>query len=352
MNIPDRPSNSAATPKVSVVVTTYNQEGTLAATLDSILEQQTDFHFEILVSDDASTDGTEAVGRSYAARFPEIVKYHRNERNRGIRDNYFDALLTARGEYIADCAGDDFWTDPRRLSEAVALLDASPETAMVVTDWQYFHPDAPTPSARFTPSPGAPYSEPKRFGKGELLVDILNHRERPVVHLGASVYRASVFREAYREYPDIFRDSYIPCEDLQLKALYAASGCIEFIPRPTLAYRVGHFSATSTESALKSFDFYIASLRLTYRLADIFGVPDSEIRTGCTALANYLVWLAFSAGDRQRLEAAKGIAASHGLRLSLPNRLSLIAVRVPLLWRPAVAVKRALGRLCHPSRRL
>ncbi len=350
MNIPDRPTYGADTPKVSVVVTTYNQEDTLAATLDSILEQQTDFTFEILVSDDASTDGTQAVGRSYAARFPEIVKYHRNDRNRGIRDNYFDTLLRARGEYIADCAGDDFWTDPRRLSDAVALLDASADTVMVVTDWQYFHPEASDSAARFTPSPGAPYAEHKRFAKGEMLLDVLNHSERPVVHLGASVYRASVFREAYSRFPDIFRESYIPCEDLQLKALYAARGCIEFIPRPTLAYRVGHSSATSTESALKSFDFYLASLRLTYRLAEIFNVSAEEIRSGCTALADYLVWLAFSSRDRRRLAVAREFAAARGLHLSRANRLSLLAARVPGLWRPAVAVKKAVSRVLHPSR--
>ena len=62
------------TPKVSVIVCTYNQEGTIGAALDSILAQKTDFDFEIVVADDCSADRTPAICREYAARYPGKVR--------------------------------------------------------------------------------------------------------------------------------------------------------------------------------------------------------------------------------------------------------------------------------------
>ena len=83
-------------PKVSVLITTYNQADTLPTALDSILAQKTDFEIEICLSDDCSTDSTPTVCERYAARYPEIIKYHRNSHNLGARDNYFTTMMRCR----------------------------------------------------------------------------------------------------------------------------------------------------------------------------------------------------------------------------------------------------------------
>ena len=116
--------------KVSVVCTAYNHEPYIRQTLESFVSQQTDFAFEVLVNDDASTDGTADIIREYAEKYPGIIRPFLQEKNlysQGI--NMYDTVLypEVRGEYIAVCEGDDCWTDPQKLRLQAAFLDAHPE---------------------------------------------------------------------------------------------------------------------------------------------------------------------------------------------------------------------------------
>ena len=106
---------------ISVVVCTYNQEDTIARTLDSILMQQCHVPYEIIIGEDCSTDHTRDICKSYAEKHPNVIRLIANKQNKGVLDNYFDCLLAAQGKYIADCAGDDFWTDPLKLEKEVTI---------------------------------------------------------------------------------------------------------------------------------------------------------------------------------------------------------------------------------------
>ena len=121
--------------KVTVVCTAYNHEKYLREALEGFVSQETDFPFEVLVNDDASTDGTAAILREYAAKYPDIIRPFYQEKNlysQGV--NIYDAVFypVARGEYIAACEGDDRWTDPHKLQLQVDFLDAHPEYSACV----------------------------------------------------------------------------------------------------------------------------------------------------------------------------------------------------------------------------
>ncbi|MEY3788329.1 MAG: hypothetical protein RIQ94_621 [Pseudomonadota bacterium] len=99
-------------PKVSVTVVTYNHGDWLAECLESIVTQQTDFPFEVIVGEDASTDGrTQEVLREYTKKYPKIIVPIFREKNIGPTANYFDIIQRARGEYIAHVDGDDGMLD-------------------------------------------------------------------------------------------------------------------------------------------------------------------------------------------------------------------------------------------------
>ena len=121
--------------KVSVLCATYNHEEYLRQTLDSFLNQKTDFPFEVLVNDDASTDSTGDIIREYAARYPEIIRpFYQKENLYSRRINLYDVVFfpACRGEYIAVCEGDDYWNDPEKLQLQVNWLDAHPEYSACV----------------------------------------------------------------------------------------------------------------------------------------------------------------------------------------------------------------------------
>jgi len=129
-------NRDAGTPcRVSVLCATYNHEDYLRETLESFVSQRTDFPFEVLVNDDASTDGTAEILREYAARYPEVIRpFYQEENLYSRRMNVYDLVFfpAARGEYIALCEGDDYWNDPEKLQRQVDWLDSHPEYSACV----------------------------------------------------------------------------------------------------------------------------------------------------------------------------------------------------------------------------
>ena len=115
---------------VSVLCTAYNHEAYLREALDSMVGQQTDFAYEILVTDDVSTDRTADIIREYEAKYPDKVRgfYMTENLYSQGRDIYYEVLFpNARGKYTAFCEGDDFWTDPTKLQRQVDFLESHPD---------------------------------------------------------------------------------------------------------------------------------------------------------------------------------------------------------------------------------
>ena len=116
--------------KVSVLCLAYNHEKYIRKTLEGFVMQKTNFAFEVLVHDDASTDSTADIIREYEKKYPEIIKpiyqiENQHSKKTPITRTYL--LPNAKGKYLAWCEGDDFWTDPNKLQKQVDFLDDNPE---------------------------------------------------------------------------------------------------------------------------------------------------------------------------------------------------------------------------------
>ena len=112
-------------PKVSVCVITYNQQRYIRQCLQSLVDQQTDFDFEVIVGDDLSTDGTRAVVEEFVARHPGIVRTLFQPTNTGGSRNNLEVHAAARGDYVAHVDGDDYAL-PGKLQAQADLLDRDP----------------------------------------------------------------------------------------------------------------------------------------------------------------------------------------------------------------------------------
>jgi glycosyltransferase involved in cell wall biosynthesis len=120
-------------PKVSVLVQTYNHAPYIQACLEGILNQTTSFDVEILVHDDASTDGTSDIVREFAQKHPAINAWIQTVNQFKLGHNAMELNATrARGDYLAICDGDDQWTDPQKLQRQVQILDQDPSVSLVV----------------------------------------------------------------------------------------------------------------------------------------------------------------------------------------------------------------------------
>lgn len=114
-------------PLVTIGMPTYNGAGYLAQSLDSLLDQDYP-NWELVISDNCSTDDTERIARSYAEAHPQI-RYVRSPINRGAVANFNRVLELARGPYFAFAADHDLWA-PTFLSRCVSVLEASPQSVL------------------------------------------------------------------------------------------------------------------------------------------------------------------------------------------------------------------------------
>ena len=126
------------TPFVSIICTVFNKEPWLKKTIDSFLAQKTEFLFEIILVDDASTDGSRKIIADYQASHPDLIRAFYQDENLGIAKTWVTICKEARGQYIARCDGDDFWIDPLKLQKQVDLLDSKPDCKWSNTDFDIY----------------------------------------------------------------------------------------------------------------------------------------------------------------------------------------------------------------------
>lgn len=129
--------------KVSVLCTVYNHAEFLRACLDGFVMQKTNFKFEVIIHDDASTDGSADIIREYEAKYPDIfVPIYQTEnqysKGGGIAKRFMNHK--ARGKYVAWCEGDDCWIHPEKLQRQVDFLDSHPDFVACVhcANWRYY----------------------------------------------------------------------------------------------------------------------------------------------------------------------------------------------------------------------
>jgi glycosyltransferase involved in cell wall biosynthesis len=116
-------------PLLSCCLITYNHEKFISQAIDGMLKQETDFPFEIIIHDDASTDGTVEIIRKYADKYPHIIRTILQKENQYSQKKNIMAIpiKEARGQYIASLEGDDYWIDPLKLQKQVDFLEKNSE---------------------------------------------------------------------------------------------------------------------------------------------------------------------------------------------------------------------------------
>ena len=120
-------------PLVSIVCEAFNHEPFIRKCLDGFVMQKTDFPFEILIHDDASTDRTADIIREYEAKYPDLFRpiyQTENQYSKRIHLWVKYQFPRARGKYIATCEGDDYWTDPLKLQKQFDYMEAHPECSL------------------------------------------------------------------------------------------------------------------------------------------------------------------------------------------------------------------------------
>ncbi len=222
----------------------YNQEDFIAEAIESILNQKTDFPVEIVIGDDNSKDKTGEICQSYAARFPEKIKYQRRDPNLGMMPNFIKTLGECGGKYIAVCEGDDFWTDETKLQRQFDFMEAHPDASLCCHNHSI-------------------------FANGEMIhvnedisgdVEILETRDymrNPFFHTSSYFFR----RDAQpAPYPDWYRD--VLAGDHFLVLFLSLKGKIGYLNRRMSVFRNHSSSVSFTRKALEIKQNFVRHLEI------------------------------------------------------------------------------------------
>ncbi|MDE7471783.1 MAG: glycosyltransferase [Paramuribaculum sp.] len=254
----------------TVIIAAYNQENTIARAIESVLAQDPGpFSIEILIIDDASTDSTPRICREYADRCPDVVRFIKRTRNGGIVASYSQALREAKGKYIADCAGDDAWSDSSQLQRQISVLEQNPALVLVHAPWYEVRPDGSLTLI-------SPMSESCVMNGDELIEPLITHTTPLPIHLSATLYRAQTVRP-HLDGTDLFNPAF-GCEDIPLLCFLLSKGKIAYINTPSLLYSIGSgTSITSDASRIRSARFTLATIRMTVNLSRRYSITWSSI---------------------------------------------------------------------------
>lgn len=239
-------------PVVSVCITTFNKQDYIKQALDSILSQKTNFEIEILIYDDASTDKTVQIIKSYQENHPNIRLFAntKNEYGNGLLGiNERHLFPKAKGRFIAMCDGDDYWTDDSKLQQQVDFLNRNPEYIMCCHDGDVYYQKSNT----FGPIYPKPFNNP---------ITTEN-----IITMGGNLCPTSsmVFRNQFAEYPDFMMKSL--SNDRALTYFLMLHGKFWLINKKMCVYRVhasGLIAAGDKKVRLK---YLVSNIELTNNFA-------------------------------------------------------------------------------------
>lgn len=128
-----------ACPIVSVVMLTYNHEPYIRRAIEGVIMQKADFEFELIIGEDCSQDRTREICFEYQKKYPDKIRvlwWHKNVF--GLGGNARRTRAYCRGEYMAMCEGDDYWTDPHKLQKQVDVMRKHPDVSLCFTNGDVF----------------------------------------------------------------------------------------------------------------------------------------------------------------------------------------------------------------------
>lgn len=309
--------------KVSVCVVTYNQEAYLDECLRSLIAQSVSFSYEIIVGDDASTDGTRKIIESYRERFPDLIVPVYHDENVGAIKNIVSVYRKARGQYIAHLDGDDY-AAPSKLAKQVEILDANPDCTLCA------HDVVTVDKASRELKRKARFSKSEKKGRDFLIANL------PFFAHSSKMFRSDVSCGYYDELPD---DS----TDFELHLRHLKDGRVYFIAEFLGFYRVFAGIATSNKrinpilpiATRRVFDGLLAGNDSSYSEVELKKIYSASILR--YALGSFLV------GDLVRGRDY----ADESLKIkifSIRQLLTALFYRLPFVFRVQIfKVYKALG---------
>ena len=287
-------------PLVSICCITYNHERYIKDALEGFVKQKTDFPFEIIISDDCSTDKTHDIILDYKKKHPNLFRDVSPEANLGVIENWKHVHQEAKGELIAFCEGDDYWTDQYKLQKQATFMLSHSGCGLSITDFQYQNDND------YNNLSEAAFSTLNTFQPKSFIEHLKN-----AGYIGPMtwMYRRRVFMQNIQDYNNIKDGTLALALDL------FGSSEVAYLPDVTAVYRTHSSSAANPNSALKRLEYIKGVYNIQIMYAKKYKCNQETIDN--IQMQNYFtsMLLAIECSDQAFIEEAKQFCFNKGLNI-------------------------------------
>ena len=303
---------------VAINCMTYNHEPYIRQCLDGFVKQKTNFSFVAIVHDDASTDGTAAIIREYAEKYPDIKKpIYETENQYSKHDGSLQRIMNAhiRGKYVAICEGDDYWIDPLKLQKQFDFLESHLDYGLVHTDFNII-----------SESNIKEYRIRRKLGERQNVLEQILLGNYDIGTLSV-MFR----KDLYDSLPKYYLSKKFPMGDLPLWIEFAAVAKIKYISDVTANYRRLDSSASHSTNFCKRMAFIDAlfDCRLYYlQKLGFFQLENQLMRS------HILIKLKVAAIERKKKESRLFFFAflkKNNMKISLKSLYYLFVAYCPFI---------------------
>lgn len=258
-------------PVVSACMITYNHVPYIAQAIEGVLQQKTNFPFELIIGEDCSTDATRDIVLEYQKKYPNIIRVITSDHNVGATKNSYRIEQACRGKYIAYCEGDDYWHYPKKLQKQIEFLETHPDYGLVHSGTKVCNVET-----------GHTIERPYRFLKtktqifdndnGSLFLKILA-RTYPITTCSVCV-RKELLDYVVESDPAVFESDRFMLGDAPRWLELSRLTKFKYIDEPLATYSLLPESASNSKDIRKRMKFKFSCLDMRLYYADKYGCTD------------------------------------------------------------------------------
>ena len=316
--------------KVSVCITTFNLESYVSQTLDSVLNQDVSFEYEILVADDCSKDRTREILKEYQKSYPNKIVLHFQRENVGVNRSNYDLIHLAKGEYIAWCDGDDYWLTRDKLQKQVDILDNNPSFSCVHTHWvDSYEVDGHRQDVTIH------QKQWERELKGDKYVEHFIAGDTTGCRFSSLMCRRSMLLDFLKKDPAILLTVPHKHNDFAIFCILAFYGPFYLLPEYTTAYRIREVSLSMGNNPDKRINYTLAYLHLLTYLFRKFHVSRDVLYMAIrrnVASVLYVMYLNRAQDWSAKITELSNTILLTGYRYTLGQRLLKLTIKNPIIY--------------------
>ncbi|MEW6115771.1 MAG: glycosyltransferase [Nitrospirota bacterium] len=279
-------------PLVSVKMITYNHAPFITQAIEGVLQQKTDFPFELVIGEDCSTDGTREIVFEYQKKYPDIIRVITSDKNVGMKKNGLRTVKACTGTYIAFCEGDDYWHHPGKLQKQVDYLERHPECGLVFTDYDFYYDSSRQLVRSVNCSKGLQSPE-------SVTIEQIIRGKGPIIRTCTVMMRRELLEQVVEGDPYLHQNEKFLMGDTQLFAELALISDVSYYPESLATYRIHGESATRSKDPKKEARFWSSACEMRLYLCDKHNLSEHIRRKAEWDWCNSSLRLAFHSGNAE-----------------------------------------------------